>query len=112
LSKGAIVIDIVDDGKGMDEKTLSEALRLGSNVDHIDPHKRLGKYGMGLVTASISMARNLWILTRAKDQAGYEATFDLDTIQRENKFVITLKPAESKRVVEFSAWTARARSCG
>ena len=103
LSRGSgiDIIDIIDDGKGMDEKTLAEALKLGSKVDHLDPHKRLGKYGMGLVTASISMAKNLWVLSRSKNKPAYEATFDLDTIQRHNKFVITLKPAESKRVVEF-----------
>lgn len=94
------VVEILDDGKGMDEGTLAEALRLGSNVEYEDARKRLGKFGMGLVTASISLARNIWIVTRQKGQPAYEATFDLPTIERENRFIITLKPAESRRVMD------------
>jgi len=93
-------VDIIDNGKGMDEKTLAEALKLGSQVEKYDPTKRLGKFGMGLITASISLARNIWVLSRVKGQAAYEASFDVDTIERENRFVITLKPADSKRVLE------------
>jgi hypothetical protein len=93
-------VDIIDNGRGMDEKTLAEALKLGSSVEKYDPTKRLGKFGMGLITASISLARNIWVLSRVKGQAAYEASFDVDTIERENRFVITLKPAESKRVLE------------
>lgn len=101
LSKGSLVIDIVDDGKGMDAKTLTEALKLGSKVEHADPTKRLGKYGMGLVTASISMARNVWVLTREAGKTAVETTFDLDTIDQQNKFVITApKQADGRRVTE------------
>jgi hypothetical protein len=91
------VIDILDDGKGMDEKTLAEALRLGSDTEHTA--EDLGKFGMGLVTASLSMARNIWIVTRQEGKTGYEATFDMGTIERENKFVISLTPARSDKVV-------------
>jgi hypothetical protein len=94
------IVDILDDGKGMDAATLAEALKLGSNVESYDPTKRLGKFGMGLITASISLAKNIWVLSRVKGQAAHEATFDVDTIERENRFVITLKPADSKRVLE------------
>src|SRR4051812_43143200 len=48
---GDIVIALDDDGAGMDEETLIEALRLGSDTER-DPGD-LGKFGMGLVTASI-----------------------------------------------------------
>lgn len=99
--KKSLVIDIVDNGKGMDEKTLAEALRLGSDTDHDSPHLRLGKFGMGLVTASISMARNVWVLTRQDKAQAYEADFDLGTIERENKFVIALKPAGGGKVVDL-----------
>jgi hypothetical protein len=99
------VIDILDNGRGMDDATLTEALKLGSMAGEYDPAKRLGKYGMGLVTASISLARNVWILTRGEGKGGYEAVFDLDTIERENDFVISLKAADSKRVVEHLGHT-------
>lgn len=96
-----IVIDIRDNGTGMDQTVLTEALRLGSDTEH-DVTEDLGKFGMGLVTASISMARNVYVLTRMKGATAFEATFDLDTVGRENKFVVTLHPAtNSNRVLEL-----------
>jgi hypothetical protein len=100
VSKGSIVIDIQDDGIGMDRDTLAQALRLGSDVKH-DVEVDLGKYGMGLVTASISMARCVWVLTRQDKAQAFEATFDLDTIERENDFVITLREADSRKVIDL-----------
>src|SRR6266699_5528677 len=49
--KGDIRIVIEDDGLGMDEDTLDEALRLGSDTQRDTGD--LGKFGLGLVTASI-----------------------------------------------------------
>jgi hypothetical protein len=48
---------IYDDGSGMDEMTLREAMRFGADVsEQID---RLGKFGLGLKLASLSQAREL-----------------------------------------------------
>jgi hypothetical protein len=95
-----VAIDIADDGVGMDAKTLAEALRLGSDIEH-NAGKDLGKFGMGLNTASISMARRLWVVTRQEGKTAFESTLDLDTISRENRFVITdPKPASSRFVTE------------
>jgi hypothetical protein len=95
-----VSIDIVDDGEGMDAKTLAEALRLGSDIEH-NAAKDLGKFGMGLNTASISMARRLWVVTRQEGKTAVESTLDLDTITRENKFIITEpKPASGRVVAE------------
>lgn len=96
-----IVISIRDNGNGMAQETLAEALRLGSDTTH-DAKVDLGKFGMGLVTASISMARNVYIITRQKGKAAFEASFDLDVVARENRFVITLHPASrSDRVLDM-----------
>jgi hypothetical protein len=53
--KASIFIDILDNGVGMDEATLAQALRLGSDTER--KATDLGKYGMGLVSASLSMAK-------------------------------------------------------
>ena len=46
---------IWDDGCGMDEKTLKEAMRFGADVSQdLD---RLGKFGLGLKLASLRQAR-------------------------------------------------------
>src|SRR5262245_17519153 len=44
--KGDIIISVSDDGSGMDEETLSEALRLGSETGRESGD--LGKFGMGI----------------------------------------------------------------
>ena len=53
--EGDIRIVIEDDGLGMDEATLDEALRLGSETQR-EPGD-LGKFGLAFVTASIGLSR-------------------------------------------------------
>jgi hypothetical protein len=54
---------------------------------------------MGLVTASLSMARSIYVLTREEGATAWQADFDLDRIAEEDKFVISLQPASSERVL-------------
>lgn len=82
------VITIADNGDGMDEATLDQALRLGSDTQRTD--ESLGKYGMGLVTASISMGRRLIVITK-KEHSFYTGIQDLDEVTKENSFVKTLR---------------------
>jgi hypothetical protein len=96
--KGVIIIDVLDNGKGMDEPTLAQALRLGSDTEHTE--RDLGKYGFGLVSASLSMAKSIYVLSRKNKGQAFEAVLDLDTISRENDFVITLAPATGAKVFE------------
>ncbi|MBX4199257.1 ATP-binding protein [Candidatus Parcubacteria bacterium] len=77
---------IADDGIGMDEEVLDQALRLGSLTDR-EEMSDLGKYGMGLCTASISMARRLEVLTREKGGQLYYGAQDLDDVVSKNKFI-------------------------
>lgn len=83
--KGDILITIADDGCGMDEDTLSEALRLGSDTDREEGD--LGKFGMGLVTASIGLSRSVEVYSREEGGALYNGGFDLDVIAEKNQFV-------------------------
>lgn len=80
-----ISITIADDGIGMDELTLKEAIRLGSETPHTDAD--LGSFGLGLVTASISQCRRLEVLSKSEDLNTIAAGFDLDDIDDENDFV-------------------------
>jgi len=89
----SLVVEVGDDGSGMSRDTLQEALRLGSDVEGRDAARDLGKYGMGLVTASLSIAKTIFVATREKGKPAYEATFDVSTVERHNKWVLDLKPA-------------------
>lgn len=95
-----IVIDVQDNGIGMDGDTLNQALRLGSETSH--ENTDLGKYGMGLVTASLGMARSIYVLTRKDKAQAYEAVLDIDDVAKHNKFLIALQPvADSRKVLSI-----------
>lgn len=53
---------ISDNGSGMTANALNEALRFGSRRDYRDGD--LGRYGLGLKTASLSQCRSLTVITR------------------------------------------------
>lgn len=59
-------ITIVDDGRGMKESELSAAMRLGTRSPR-DARKSsdLGRFGLGLKTASFSQCRRLTVASRA-----------------------------------------------
>lgn len=53
---------IIDDGDGMDENAIEEALKLGSTDDHYDD-KSLSKFGLGLKSASFSQGDVLKVIS-------------------------------------------------
>ena len=71
-------ITIQDDGKGMDEAELDRAMRLGeqSPLDARDGND-LGRFGLGLKTASFSQCRRLTVASRKTDAVGC-LRWDLD----------------------------------
>jgi len=80
---------VTDDGKGMTERELSEAMRHGSKnpLEDRDP-KDLGRFGIGLKTASFSQARRLTV--RSKLHNGTVATrcWDLDYVQEQKDWLL------------------------
>jgi Histidine kinase-, DNA gyrase B-, and HSP90-like ATPase len=98
--KGDIVVTIDDDGTGMDEETLIEALRLGSDTER--EAGDLGKFGMGLVTASIGLSQSVEVLTKEIDGPLLYGGFDLEHIAAENRFVKWVGPATKEQTASFS----------
>jgi hypothetical protein len=83
-TKGEFRISIADNGNGMDRDTLDEALRLGS-ISEKDPVSDLGKFGMGLVTAGLSLSRKTTVIS--KQNGSYLTSIvDLDEVIQTNKF--------------------------
>ncbi len=93
-------IKIVDNGCGMDEETLDEALRLGSNIEK-NPECDLGLYGMGLVTASISIGKRLEVITKNGDGKVFQSVQDVDEVKRKNDFVKFLGLADDSARKSF-----------
>ena len=62
FSGTASTVFIVDDGDGMTDRQLDEALRFGTRRTYAS--QDLGRYGLGLKTASISQCRRLTVVSR------------------------------------------------
>lgn len=79
-----------DDGDGMRPDALNEAMRPGSAnpLDDREPDD-LGRFGLGLKTASFSQARVLTVVTRHADHPSIETRcWDLDYVQSTNRWVV------------------------
>ena len=59
---------IADNGRGMDSGQLKEAMRYASSQTYTK--KDLGKYGLGLKTASLSQCRELTVASKTKPKSG------------------------------------------
>ena len=77
---GVAVVTVQDDGDGMDDQELDRAMRLGeqSPLDERAQHD-LGRFGLGLKTASFSQCRRLTVATRKDGQTSC-LRWDLDVL--------------------------------
>lgn len=92
---GDFKIIIADDGKGMDYHTLDEALKLGSETEK-DYQSDLGRFGMGLSTASLSMSKRTEVITKDKSGKLLKSITDLDWVRESNKFSKFLDVADEE----------------
>ncbi len=84
-------IAIVDDGAGMTEAELIEAMRPGSKnpLAEREGHD-LGRFGLGLKSASFSQCRQLTVISR-RDGRTSGATWDLDKVAKTNVWNVDLE---------------------
>ena len=84
---------VADNGKGMSPEELTEAMRFGAKRDYA-PKGELGKYGLGMKTASISQCRKLTVASRSCDsELDIEIRqLNLDQIQSTDRWVIQSIP--------------------
>lgn len=89
-------VRIVDDGTGMSGSQITEAMRYGAERDY--DADDLGKFGLGLKTASLSQCRRLTVASRTDpNQRRIEArTWDLDEIQRTNRWEVFILGADER----------------
>src|SRR5580658_10423150 len=82
-------ICITDDGRGLVEKAMLDAMRPGSRnpLEARDP-KDLGRYGLGLKTASFSQCRRLTVRSKRPGSELVTRCWDLDFIQQRNKWLL------------------------
>lgn len=86
---------IADDGEGMTENALVEAMRFGSRRSY--GLNDLGRYGLGLKTASLSQCRRLTVVTRRSPQNCRISArrLDLDLIQEWDDWLVVQPEADT-----------------
>lgn len=88
-------VRIKDDGTGMTADAIREAMRLGSRspLDVRDPDD-LGRFGLGLKTASFSQCRIFSVNSKTPDGGVSSRTWNLDVIERTQRWQLCLHPPE------------------
>ena len=97
---GHPLVALLDDGDGMDRATLAEALRLGGTGPL---SKRaagdLGRFGLGLKTASLSQCRQMTVISRKEGRTS-ALVLDVDEIVERGWFANEPVPLPQHSMVE------------
>lgn len=81
-------VAVADNGRGMTDGELVEAMRIGTEVESRGPSD-LGRFGMGLKTASFSQSKHLSIATRSvTGDRRITKAWDLDEILRTGEWTL------------------------
>jgi len=77
---------VLDDGDGMNNKQLAEAITYGSEVEY--DKQSLGKFGFGLKTASLAHCNKLIVFSKKKGQSKhYGSGIDTHQVSKKNRWV-------------------------
>lgn len=81
-------IVIFDDGKGMNEEELEEAMRLGSkSPSDVRDENDLGRFGLGLKSASLSQCKKLVVASKKNGKISC-FSWDLDFVAKQNNWSV------------------------
>lgn len=96
------VIIISDNGDGMSEQELLKSMNIGSS-DPLDSRSihDLGRFGMGMKTASFSLGKKLTVLTKNGGIIN-NASWDLDYVRKEDKWQILVEESSSLFIQQLS----------
>ena len=97
--RGKVRLSIADDGFGMNKLDLINAMQYGS-PKRKDPAS-LGKYGLGLKTASTAFCRRLSLISRPSGGSiPMMATWDLDHVVEQEKWLLQMSDNPDKEALE------------
>lgn len=102
-------ISIRDDGRGMTEDELVNAMRPGSQSPLKNRDQRdLGRFGLGLKTASFSQCRRLTVASRAEGSEATIRRWDLDYVQQTDQWRLlrAASPGSESRLAEIEVMPA------
>lgn len=97
--RGRINLLLADNGSGMDRQGLVHAMQYGS-PKRPDPAS-LGKFGLGLKTASTAFCRRLSLISRPSgDVPVLMATWDLDLVIEQKKWVLQISDQPDEEALQ------------
>ena len=88
---GEITVYVADNGTGMDAAGLKNAMTYGSKVR--EDLGSLGKFGLGLKTASTAFCRSLSVVSRSEDGQVRKAQWDLDYVAMVHEWKLKMPEA-------------------
>ena len=84
-------IMVVDDGRGISEPNIKHALTLAKSMKvGMD---QLGRFGMGMKTAALSLTTNFELFTKSVTDGIFYASYNINKMKQENKFIAEIRPA-------------------
>ena len=88
VDKPEMIFCMLDDGDGMSEAELKEAMRLANKDPEESRAKNdLGRFGLGLKTASFSQCRNLTVISKKQGRISAKQ-WDLDYLSKKNQWLL------------------------
>jgi len=93
---GETTVSVADDGHGMNGADLLNAMTYGAKSKK--DKTSLGKFGLGLKTASTAFCRRLSVVTRASDNVLHKATWDLDYVTTRKAWDVLLDTPDATDV--------------
>ena len=105
-------VAFLDNGCGMNYEELENAMLLGSNRDNrTDSDTELGRFGLGLKSASLSQCREFTVVSKVSGKVN-AIMFDLNLIEAENKWDLCVLDQEEiqaihnvDKLLEYSSGT-------
>lgn len=98
--RGNITLKILDNGIGMNRDGLVNAMRYGARIR--PSAASLGKFGLGLKTASTAFCRKLSVISRAAaNEELLKATWSLDHVVKEGQWQLLMSDASEDEFKEF-----------
>lgn len=92
--KEPFTLFLADNGTGMDKETLKVSMQFPSTTPEKERELTdLGRFGLGMKTASFSQTRKVTVISRKKDEKEYSArTWDVGYLKKKGKWRILVEP--------------------
>lgn len=93
---GDVAVHIADNGCGMDFDGLKNAMRYGSQ--RRTDASSLGKFGLGLKTASTAFCRSLSVMSKNETSEYRKVQWDLDEVCKRNEWELLCPPVDEDEI--------------